>query len=306
MKNDEFYKLSFWQKTLTVITGYTAVLSTIVGILTINDMLKNAGYISLWRWTILLGGFVAICLLIVISGTFVIKIHRSIGEYGLLLIFRGKKQKELSDVVKESMIFDESINEIASYWGERKLANEDIINLLKQTKENVFISAIGFGTMKEILNNTSVINNIVEQILSERSTFRITIVYPDNYEIIRPEVGSIDRNVSNGQDFLIAFKRQLEEACRDKMTTDRYNEFNINSIIEFRTYNKQIMPRHFILHNGKTLYVGSYLCNTEGRKSYLIKLTDKEVSGGIFKLFKKEIQYIEKNSIESPLANSIK
>lgn len=297
MEDNEFHKFSSWKKILTVITGYTALISTFVGINTTYTILEQNGFSTLNSILILVGGFLLTFIIVWITGTFIVKFHKGKGEYGLLLTLKKTLNYSLKPKEeKTNNLLDNSTNEIASYWEERGAAIDEIKKKLKETNDNIFISAIGFGTIREVLIDNDVVNKLVDKILPDRSTFKITIVFPTSYEKIRPEVANINANVSKGQEFLRTFRTTLDQVCKCKMSSNRYESFNVDKIIEFKTYNENIMPRHFILHSGNVLFVGSYLCNAEGRNSYLLKLLDKKVPQGIFQLFKKEESYILENS----------
>jgi hypothetical protein len=98
----------------------------------------------------------------------------------------------------------------------------------------------------------------------------------------------------NGQTLLESFKNRLSSKIAGK---------DINSYVEFRCYNANAIPRHFILQYNNTIFFGSYLISKTGSNSYLIELSKKshhteQKSFGLYNHFLNEIQGI-KNDIYS-------
>lgn len=216
-----------------------------------------------------------------------------------------KKEFEIKNIkyTKEG-----GLGEIDIYWGGRDAANKSIENYLIETKsKEIFIAAIGFGTIR-VLNEDKVVDNFGKLL---ENKFKITIILPRDLEQLknfRPEIKeeNLKSNLEGGRSFLKSFKDKLAQKCPN---------INVNDHIEFKCYNYdidkeiKIIPRHFILQDENTIFVGSYLSSSTGRKSYLMKLSrrekeknkeDKELSG-LFELFIKEIDYIKEHSTTTNL-----
>jgi len=206
---------------------------------------------------------------------------------------------------------DGGLGEIEFYWGgNRENANRKIQEYLETTNANeIFIAAIGFGTIEEVLNKPEVLNHIKKS-MQNNSNFKIIFVLPgnENHLIkIRPDRDKekLRESFKNGQKLLINFINRLEGEFQNGL-----NKGEILSKVELRNYRNKLIPRHFILYGNEddksTIFVGSYLGHTEGKKSYMIKLrkdvnkknSQKNFVPGIFELFEKEINHIRVNSRE--------
>jgi hypothetical protein len=206
--------------------------------------------------------------------------------------------------------------EIDFYWGgDRKQANTNIRKYLTRTESNnIFIAAIGFGTLNSILEKNEVISHFQELILKSVDTpnqeeqFKITFVVPKNIADIkkfRPELSDETVRESNerGQKLLNLFRQKLANACFPRIRSEKEKLKKIAKYVEIREYNKEnSIPRHFILYGSdNTIFVGSYLGWTTGKKSYIMKLKPynkpprkhDRYSKGLFELFTNEITHIK-------------
>jgi hypothetical protein len=224
--------------------------------------------------------------------------------------------------------YKSGLGEIDFYWGKRLDARDAIKKYLKQDNlKEIFIAAIGFGTINAI-TDTDVIENFKKLIAQPNSTFKITFVLPDtdtNLKKYRPDGGiTLSVNFTRGRDLLKKFIIDLAMECNPGSHINMASKVTyIESYIFIKAYTDKAIPRHFILQ-GKDggsdpdpIFVGSYLGHTEGKQSYLMKLiqiqndknpiADKHYMPGLFNLFVKEIDSIKTNSIvENSIFEEIK
>jgi len=82
---------------------------------------------------------------------------------------------------------------------------------------------------------------------------------------------------------------------------ERISRIPIEDRIQLCCYNDKVVPRHFILHGDRIIFVGSYLSHNQGSDSYLLQLKQDESKSRyarLFDLFKNEIDHIIDNSNE--------
>ncbi|MDR3057940.1 MAG: HD domain-containing protein [Prevotella sp.] len=199
------------------------------------------------------------------------------------------------------------LGEIEFYWGgNRETANEKIIEYLKTSDlSEIFIAAIGFGTISSVLENEEVKTIIQDRILT--NSIKMTFVLPGSLRDLlnfRQEINEKRLNESylKGQLLLTDFRKKLAESCFPTETEEERSK-KIAKHIEIKQYVGSI-PRHFILYGSdETIFFGAYLGHTTGKKSYMMKLKSKEdvnedsqMNKGLFTLFTKEIEYIKEHS----------
>ena len=219
------------------------------------------------------------------------------------------KEKLIRESGLRSEKYTSGLGEIEFYWGgNRENANNEIQKYLETTSANeIFIAAIGFGTIEAVLTAPNVLRHIKANMHS-RPDFKIVFVVPGNEKHlfkIRPDRDKkkLAETFKNGKQLLTKFIMGLKDESSDCLTKEK-----ILSRIEFRNYRNRLIPRHFILYGNEndnsTIFVGSYLGHTEGKKSYMIKLRKDDGNGdsakdfvpGIFELFEREINHIRDNS----------
>jgi hypothetical protein len=304
-----------------------------------------------------------------------------------------KQNKGIQKVKEEEYKNKYGLGEIEFYWGgNRKSANKKIIEYLKDSDlSKIFISAIGFGTISNVLENKEVkekikniiledekieekikniiledekieekikniisgneeneekikniileneekIKNIIlenedkkekikkiEDIILEYK-FKITFVLPGNVRDLLNFRQEMDENkligsYQTGQQLLMKFRKNLADSCFSTETeTETETEIDkeklekIEKYIEIKQYAGSV-PRHFILYGSDgTIFFGSYLGHTTGRRSYMMKLTYKaedtdekeneKLNKGLFALFEDEIGYLISNSKKTTL-----
>ena len=189
------------------------------------------------------------------------------------------------------------LGEIEAYWGKRNAANVSIEELLTKTKSNeIFIAALGFSTVKTLMND-----NVIDHFayLINNSSLKITIVYPKSVEQLqkfRPEFKKEDltKKYDSGQETIRTFKKRILE---------KYPNVEFEKYVEFRQYKDEIIPRHFLLQDNQSIFFGSYLVSELGGNSYLIKLNknddkadDNTILNGLYEIFSNEIVSIIQNS----------
>lgn len=316
MDEKEFYNLNTSQKVLICIASFFTVLSGCyyfaIWYSKIFDLVKSQ-YIPYW-----LNVAITIIVLILIL-LFVSIIVWFSGSYTIKLFPKGKKEIKINsaefisnNIEKnnnyiETYKNDKGLGEIAFYWGQREDANDDLTRHMKSTNsKNIFISAIGFNTMKKVLLDINVQDNLSNLILQPQSSFKITIIFPAEADPrIRPDKTKeeLEKSIQEGIITLKRFKEELSATCVQKIQGEGVKEFNINSYIEFKNY-KDVIPRHFILKDDYNIFVGSYLSHTVGKKSYLMKLRTyygNEIKIGLYDLFRNEINHIKNKSIKTDM-----
>jgi len=226
------------------------------------------------------------------SDTVLFKIHESVVD-------------KLLEELRLKEVTYRGLGEIDFYWGgSRENANIKIQEYLEITKSNeIFIAAIGFGTIEAVIKKPKVLINLKNNMICN-SDFKIIFVLPgseDSLIKIRPDGGSPEKLIENfkkGRALLFEFIEKLENECFPDL-----DKKQILSHIEFKNYDDdKIIPRHFILYgdegNDSVIFVGSYLGHTVGKKSYIMKLkknyeqTVGNFTPGLFDLFEKEINHI--------------
>lgn len=228
-------------------------------------------------------------------------------------------KEESKEEPKEEKYSDGGLGEIDFYWGKRMEANDTIREYLKNGNfRKIFIAAIGFGTIKNVITDSEIIDNFKESIKKESDTqFEITFVLPDTLDNLIKYRSDGDTsnspnsnydlyiNFNEGRKNLKEFIKKLAEACYPDMTKiEQINKIIMSNHIKFKRYTEKAIPRHFILKSEENvIFVGSYLGCTEGKKSYIMKLVNKtdmpqqgdHYTPGLFDLFKREIEHIHKH-----------
>ena len=311
MPENKFNELGRIQKLGVFLAAFIAILAGGYYIrqwfVTIYNWLHNT--ISEWAAVlitiiILLLLFVLVSTITWFTRTFIIK-----------LIKRGQKKSAYAAVDEftsneesETYHSDKGLGEIEFYWGNRKDANDDIKEYLKNTtSSNIFISAIGFSTISEVLSDPGVLENFTNLLTQSQSAFKILIVFPNKADIrLRPDKTEAEliESIKNCFATLKNFKNNLTQKAIAKLKGDDAINFKIEKHLTFETYKDNIIPRHFILQSDSSILVGSYLSHQKGSKSYLMKL--RNFSGdhqkpGIYNLFLNEINYILQHSQQCQL-----
>jgi hypothetical protein len=230
----------------------------------------------------------------------------------------------LLELEKKGHTNSDAFGEIDFYWGgDRDTANSNIETYLTTTNSsNIFIAAIGFGTINSVLEKDTVIEHFYELISNPGITshpdkqFKITFILPgtnDDLRKFRPELTDKEVNDSHkrGHTLLSLFREKLSKKCFPEIESEEERLRMIAPYIGLKKYNKEnSIPRHFILYGSdNNIFVGSYLCWTTGRKSYIMKLKpcnepqnkNDRFMIGLFDLFTNEIDWIDKHSIDTEL-----
>lgn len=237
--------------------------------------------------------------------------------YGISCLFINYK------IIKKKFDIEQSetgLREILEYWGVRtdEAAQNDMKKYLKETKSEVLlISAIGFGTLKQIFKTgqDDIINNFVPLMIKENSRFKLRIIFPENdndwidYTQERGD-NDITDNIKEGRSIIKNFVVAIDEKLKTKIPAEKYNKFDINKYIELRYYNKiNFLPRHFILRGNDIIFVGSYLNHQKGERSHLLKLQKLPMKDpSLFDLFASEADFLcqDKNSTKLTFEDFIK
>ena len=218
---------------------------------------------------------------------------------------------------------DKGLGEIEFYWGgNRQTANEKIIEyIIEKDLNEIFIAAIGFGTISSVLKNDEVQQKIQEGVLNDN--IKITFVLPGGIRDLLNFRQDIDeaaliKSYQEGQERLSDFINNIAKKCFQEETEEKRLE-KISKYIEIKQYSQYegegSVPRHFILYGSDdTIFFGAYLSHTTGKKSYIMKLTpkvetedDDKLNKGLFNLFKEEIRHIRENSKANPnIINKLK
>ena len=209
------------------------------------------------------------------------------------------------DLINEIM---SGLGEIDFYWGgNREKSHAEIINYLKDKDlDEIFIAAIGFGTISTVLEHEGVQKKIQDRI--SKNNIKITFVLPGGLRDLlnfRQDIDEKDliKTYQKGQLLLANFKKNISEKCFPEATEEERLE-KISKYVEVKQYAGSV-PRHFILYGSDdTIFFGAYLSHTTGKKSYIMKLTPKaedvnendKLNKGLFNLFKEEIKYIKEHS----------
>jgi hypothetical protein len=220
--------------------------------------------------------------------------------------------KENSKMQQEGYKSEDGLGEIEFYWGGiRETANEKIIKYIIDNDLNeIFISAIGFGTVSSVLENEKVKKKLKEKI--DQNKLKITFVLPGSFRELLSFRQDIDEDrllesYQKGKELLKNFRKDLADKCFPTESEEEKSNI-IAKYIEIKKY-KGSVPRHFILYGSDgTIFFGSYLGHTTGKKSYMMKLKAKEnsdennkLNNGLFTLFMNEIDYLKIHSKERDL-----
>jgi hypothetical protein len=275
MNKKSFYKLSLWEKILICIGAFSTVLGGLYYfVYWIKWIIKHLHLDLVWENALWIG---IIFLILGLSITYVVIWINSVLPYIkklLQYLEKGKGEFKIPEKEKECPSDEEAyksgLGEIEAYWGNRNAANIRIKDLLKSTEATeIFIAAIGFSTI-EVLNDSEIISHFAD--LINNASFHITIVSPkdiNQLKNVRPEITEevLSQRFQKGQVLLESFKNNLSP----KITTGKA----VGHYVEFRCYNANAIPRHFILQDNNTIFFGSYLISETGSNSYLIELSKK-------------------------------
>ena len=206
----------------------------------------------------------------------------------------------------ENLTPNDGIAHITYFWEKRDQASQEITKTLLECNKysNVFISAIGLGTVKEALTSNSVIEQIVKCISEDNSNFKIQIVFPaESSSDFRPEMENLKENIENGHNLIIGFIAALKKKLAPSISLQKHitlSNYDIN--IGNNNIKHTVIPRHFILQTGNVIFVGPYLAQEEGKNSFLMKL-EKPVKNitqkGMYSIYLNEIEYLKQHSTES-------
>lgn len=306
MTENKFNELSSIQKMGVFVAAFIAVLA--------GGYYIQHWFVTIYRWlhnTLPAWGAVVVSVIIFLFLFFVVSIITWFTRTFIIKLFKRGQKKSITFSEDEFMSKEESdtyrsdkgIGEIEFYWGNRKEANDDIKEYLKNTtSSNIFISAIGFSTISDVLSDPGVLENFTNLLTQSQSAFKISIVFPNKADIrLRPdkEEKELKESINNCFITLKNFKNNLTQKAIAKLKGDEAINFKIDKYLTFETYTEHILPRHFILQSDSSILVGSYLSHQKGSKSYLMKL--RNFSGnhqkpGIYNLFLNEIDYIQEHS----------
>ncbi len=181
--------------------------------------------------------------------------------------------------------------EIDLSWGDRKYANPSITQDILASKRGIFVAGIGLRTVSSLFLDDTILTHFADEITNGTSNFVIRVIACDEPEKAKraDEIEDIAEIISQGKDQLIDFVRRLEM----KLTEETRSE---TEYLDIRTYPATVTPRHSIIRTDDYIYVGSYLHNREGLRSYMIRLrindaVPKEYKG-LFRLFDREIEHL--------------
>lgn len=210
----------------------------------------------------------------------------------------------------ETLTPNDGIAHITYFWENRHQASTEIAHTLSNCTKfsNVFISAIGLGTVKEALSSYAVIEKLAGCITDNNSNFKIQIIFPaESSAEFRPEMENLKENIENGHTIIKEFIKVLRSKLpvdinlENHITLSNYNANPLN-----KHFRHKVIPRHFILQIGEIIYVGPYLAQKEGRNSFLMKL-EKPVRDinkeGMYSIYLKEIEYLKQHSTKSEKIN---
>ena len=206
----------------------------------------------------------------------------------------------------ETLTPNDGIAHITYFWENRHQASSEIVHTLSNCTKfsNVFISAIGLGTVKEALSSYAVVEKLAGCITDNNSNFKIQIIFPaDSSAEFRPEMKNLQENIKSGHTIIEDFIKQLKTKITANIRLENHiilSNYNSNHLNEH--FKHKVIPRHFILQIGEIIYVGPYLAQKEGRNSFLMKL-EKPVldinKEGMYSIYLKEIEYLKEHSIIS-------
>jgi len=308
MGDKKFYKIrGFWQKLVICISALLSILGSFYYFSHwYAEICPNLPFSSPWNHICTICIFV-IGVLLLYCIFWVKSVFPFISKFFKWLFSKEKtpirfSDEEDNDSGEEKFNTEtyrsEGLGEIMFYWGGedngREAARVNLKKCLVETDtNNIFIAAIGLRTIR-VLNEPEVIDNLVK--LIKQKSLRIIIAYPRGFNEMketRPEIpdDQLRKNLEARKTLLQSFKDELQKKGIN----------NIDTFVEFKHYNPDIIPRHFILYDNTYIFVGSYLSSKTGSDSYLMQLKrcSKVPDGntpGLFNLFSEEINYIKTHS----------
>lgn len=231
----------------------------------------------------------------------------------VLFLYLYDTIEKRNDTIENHSEKDTGLREILDYWPVRTAAAKDIKKYLKtEMKEPIRISAIGFGTLADVLQDGNIIDNIVKLIIKPHSRFKMVIVFPNNAEEwikYRPDLKmkkeedtanqkeditqkEVEGNVKRGHKLIAEFVEKIQIQINKSLSQEELKKFDINAKLELRNYEEKAFPRHFVLQGEETIFVGSYLCHNQGSNTYLLQLRKWKGSEELFNMFKTEAEHI--------------
>lgn len=227
-----------------------------------------------------------------------------LNRFNSIITIIKSKQKDESEYSDEhaKLIDNKGLFEIDLYWGERSRAFNEMREGLINIRNDIFVSGIALRTILDRMLEDDVISHLKHKIEKPHSSFKITIIACDSVESAqRPERDKLKESIAEGKKKLDDFRNKLNNA----ISPTRREEEADRPFLIINTYPLDIAPRHFISLLDNFIYVGSYLNNKDGFKSYIMRL--KEFEGisidqnkhiGLYELFQSEIKYLKKHCVE--------